>query len=791
MATCSGLLTWRCSSHVQNSQHLSSKCLPRSRHCGSSRICRLKLQRRETLFTIDRGIEYPDRNRNAAQALTLQCAKWYPSKVKMADGTSHVRSVKAQAASLNSPRTAIRTTSGKSSPLGVSELEGAVNFALFSEHASSVSLCLYIGVSDPTEPGEPTFEIVLDAERNKTNNIWHICVEDIPLAGVLYGYRVDGPKGWEAGHRFDNSKVLIDPYAKYVEGRRIFADLSKRNTPFLGTYDLKSEGFDWGENYKLPAIPEADLVIYEMNVRAFTADESSGVDPKHRGSFLGAIEKIPHLVELGVNAVELLPIFEFDELEFQRLKNPRDHLINTWGYSTINFFSPMARYSSSGGGPVKASVELKQMVKAFHDAGIEVILDVVYNHTNESDDKTPYTTSFRGIDNLVYYIVDLNSYVQLANYTGCGNTFNCNHPQVMELVLASLRHWVTEYHIDGFRFDLASSLCRDTNGSPLSSPPLIKAIARDPVLARCKVIAEPWDCGGLYLVGGFPNWDRWAEWNGIYRDDLRKFIKGDPGLKSALATRLSGSGDLYNNHQRKPYHSINFVIAHDGFTLYDLVAYNSKHNEANGEQGNDGSNDNYSWNCGVEGETDNADVNALRQRQMKNFHLALMVSQGSPMMLMGDEYGHTRFGNNNSYGHDSSLNNFQWKKLEERKDSLFRFFSQAIKFRRQHPLLGREHFLTDKDVTWHEDNWGNYDSRFLAFTLNATSSEACGELYTAFNAHDYFIRAPLPRPPDGKRWFRVADTNLPSPTDFVFDGVEGVQETYNIAPFSSILLIAK
>ncbi|KAL2634265.1 hypothetical protein R1flu_005744 [Riccia fluitans] len=791
MASCPNLLSWTCSLHFEKSKHLSTECLRGSRSCDSSRPSGLKFHPRGNLLSIDRGCIHRNRIRDPAQILKVQCGELFPSKAKMSREMSHVISAKAQAASLDSARTTLKTTFGQPSPLGVSELDGAVNFAIVSQHAYAVSLCLYIGVSDPTEPGEPTFELVLDPERNKSGNIWHICVQDIPLKGVLYGYRVDGPKGWDKGHRFDKSKVLIDPYAKYVDGRRIFGDLSKRNTPFLGSYDVNPEEFDWGENYKLPAIPEADLVIYEMNVRAFTADESSGVDPKKRGSYLGLIEKIPHLVELGVNAVELLPIFEYDELEFQRMKNPRDHLINTWGYSTINFFSPMTRYGSSGEGPIKASVELKQMVKTFHDAGIEVILDVVYNHTNESDDKTPYLTSFRGIDNLVYYIVDLNSYIQLANYSGCGNTFNCNHPQVMELVLASLRHWVTEYHIDGFRFDLASSLCRDTNGSPLSSPPLIKAIARDPVLARCKLIAEPWDCGGLYLVGGFPNWDRWAEWNGIYRDDLRKFIKGDPGMKSALATRLSGSGDLYNNHKRKPYHSINFIIAHDGFTLYDLVAYNWKHNEANGEHGKDGSNDNYSWNCGVEGETDNVEVNALRQRQMKNFHLALMLSQGTPMMLMGDEYGHTRFGNNNSYGHDSSLNNFQWKKLEEKKNSLFRFFSQAIKFRRQHPLLGREHFLADKDITWHEDNWGNVESRFLAFTLNATSSQPCGALYAAFNAHDYFVRASLPRAPDDKRWFRVADTNLPSPADFVFEGVEGVQETYNLAPFSSILLIAK
>ncbi|BFI30036.1 isoamylase [Marchantia polymorpha subsp. ruderalis] len=736
-----------------------------------------------------RSQEFSSPHYNAAH--TIKGGNRQFMKVEANNLMSRLAFTKAQAASLDAAKTTLNSTSGKPSPLGVSKLDGAVNFALFSEHATNVTLCLYINISDPTKPGEPTAEIVLDPLKNKTGNVWHVCVQDIPLKGVLYGYRVDGPKGWDKGHRFDNTKVLIDPYAKYVDGRRTFGDHTKKNTPFLGAYDLTSEKFNWGDSYKLPAIPENDLVIYEMNVRAFTADESSGVDPRKRGSYLGLIEKIPHLVELGVNAVELLPIFEFDEFEFQRMKNPRDHLINTWGYSTINFFAPMTRYGSNSEGPIRASLELKQMVKALHDANIEVILDVVYNHTNESDDKTPYVTSFRGIDNLVYYIVDVNSYVQLSNYSGCGNSFNCNHPQVMELVLASLRHWVTEYHIDGFRFDLASSLCRDTNGAPLSSPPLIKAMAHDPILSRCKLIAEPWDCGGLYQVGGFPNWDRWAEWNGMYRDDLRRFIKGDPGMKSALATRLSGSADLYHNHNRRPYHGINFIVAHDGFTLYDLVAYNSKHNEANGEQGRDGSNDNFSWNCGAEGETDDAGVNALRNRQLRNFHLALMLSQGTPMMLMGDEYGHTRYGNNNSYGHDTFLNNFQWKKLEEKKNNLFRFFSEAIKFRRHHPLLGRDCFLSNRDITWHEDNWGNHDSRFLAFTLHATTSKPCGDLYAAFNAHTYFVKTVLPRPPDGKRWFRVVDTNLPSPADFVSEGVEGVEESYNIAPFSSILLLAK
>ncbi|KAH9690568.1 isoamylase 3 [Citrus sinensis] len=705
----------------------------------------------------------------------------------------------------------LKTSQGQAFPIGVSEVENGINFAIFSQHATAVTLCLSLPKREKLDWQDGgMIELPLDPCVNKTGDIWHICIEDLPRSEVLYGYRVDGPRDWHQGHRFDSSIVLIDPYAKLVEGRRHFGDASAKLSKFLGTYDFESLPFDWGDNYKLPNIPEKDLVIYEMNVRAFTGDESSGLDPEIRGSYLaennfsdfGITLKIPHLLELGINAVELLPVFEFDEMEFQRRRNPRDHMVNTWGYSTINFFSPMSRYAAGGGGPLKASWEFKEMVKALHGAGIEVILDVVYNHTNEADDANPYTTSFRGIDNKVYYMVDGTG--QLLNYAGCGtpalvncflftslknfftscnvgtynsllaipsttqrNTLNCNHPVVMELILDSLRHWVVEYHVDGFRFDLASVLCRGTDGSPLNAPPLIRAIAKDAILSRCKIIAEPWDCRGLYLVGKFPNWDRWAEWNGKYRDDLRKFIKVN---------------------KRKPYHSINFIIAHDGFTLYDLVSYNYKHNEANGEGGNDGCNDNFSWNCGFEGETDDASIKALRSRQMKNFHLALMVSQGTPMMLMGDEYGHTRYGNNNSYGHDTAINNFQWGQLETKKNSHYRFFSEVIKFRQSRRVFGREDFLNINDVTWHEDNWDNYDSKFLAFTLHDNNG---ADIYLAFNAHDFFVKVSLPPPPPKRQWFRVVDTNLESPDDIVPEGAAGTGSTYNLFPYSSILLEAK
>ncbi|XP_050203560.1 isoamylase 3, chloroplastic isoform X1 [Mercurialis annua] len=678
---------------------------------------------------------------------------------------------------------------GQAFPLGVSLVDNGINFAIFSQHATSVTLCLSL----PQRGGRASLdgeliEMDLDPRTNKTGDIWHVCVEDLPRSNVLYGYRMDGPKTWDQGHRFDKNIVLLDPYAKLVEGRRHFGDASHKMCKFLGTYDFDSLHFDWGDNYKLPNISENDLVIYEMNVRAFTADNSSGLEPKIRGSYLGVIEQIPHLLELGVNAVELLPVFEFDEFEFQRRPNPRDHMINTWGYSTINFFAPMSRYASDGGGPCNASREFKEMVKALHGAGIEVILDVVYNHTNEAGDKYSYTTSFRGIDNKVYYLLDLNNNDHFLNFSGCGNTLNCNHPVVMELILESLRHWVKEYHVDGFRFDLASVLCRGTDGSPLDTPPIIRAIVKDAILSRCKIIAEPWDCGGLYLVGKFPNWDRWAEWNGKYRDDIRRYIKGDSGMKGSFATRVAGSADLYSVNKRKPYHSINFVIAHDGFTLRDLVSYNFKHNEANGEGGNDGCNDNFSWNCGFEGETDDPNVKALRSRQMKNLHLALMISQGTPMMLMGDEYGHTRYGNNNSYGHDTSINNFQWGLLDAQRSGHFRFFSEVINFRKMHQLFRHDNFLNKNDVTWHEDNWDNSESKFLAFTLHESNG---ADIYLAFNAHNYFVKAAIPPAPSKRSWFRVADTNLESPNDFVPEGVPGIGSVYNVAPYSSILLEAK
>ncbi|EFJ47823.1 hypothetical protein VOLCADRAFT_117715 [Volvox carteri f. nagariensis] len=696
--------------------------------------------------------------------------------------------IRAQAAPAAAvPQLYTSVAPGKAHPLGPSKTEQGINFALFSRHAKSARLCLF------NEKAQQVDEI----ECRRTGDVFHLELVGLPGSDVRYGFKVAGDGGWDAGHRWAPGKVLLDPYAPLVSGRRRFGVRDeveqfkgKEGSLFLGAYDFDSPPYDWGPNYRRPGHSLKDLVIYEVPVRCFTADPSSGLVPELRGTFAGLAAKAPYLASLGVNAVELLPVFEWDELEFRRTRNPRDHMTNVWGYSHINFFAPMSRLAAAateagaaaaaaavagaavaGGegaaangtgngavavGPGAVAKEFKNMVKTLHSYGIEVILDVVYNHTAEADDKDPYTLSFRGIDNKTYYMIDPTQFVQLVNWSGCGNTVNANDPTVNE------------------------------RGRPLDAPPLIRAISKHPLLSQTKLIAEPWDIG-MYQVGSFPNWDVWAEWNGRYRDDVRKFIKGDPGMKRAFATRLAGSADLYNNHNRRPYHSINFITAHDGFSLYDLVSYNEKRNDANGEGNRDGTNDNFSWNCGYEGPSSDPGVSSLRQRQIRNYLVALMLSQGTPMIVSGDEVGKTHGGNNNWYGHDNAMAHLQWAEGEPQRDALLRFTSELIKFRRAHPALGREHFLSPADITWHEDNWHNDESRFLAFTLHHREA---GDIYAAFNAHAFAVSATLPRPPPGRKWSRVVDTNLPAPKDFTPGGNAGVDHVYQVQAFSSIVLIA-
>lgn len=653
---------------------------------------------------------------------------------------------------------AIQSGNGRPQPLGTSVQDDSVNFALFSKKSTAVTLCLF-----EVNTTRPFLEIRLNPEENKTGDIWHISLSNLP-ANLTYLYRTEGPN--DAFNHFDPKKCLLDPFAKQVISSNLWGgshpnktNTHPKNTYFpLGAIDPPAQ-FDW-ENDKFPLLPQKDLIIYEMHVRGFTRHSSSKT--AHPGTFLGVIEKIPHLLDLGVNAVELMPIHEFNEQEFQKI-NPKtkEHLYNYWGYSTVNFFAPMQRYATNGTIGT-AITEFKMMVKELHKNGIEVILDVVYNHTAEGGQTGP-TISFKGLANPIYYI--LNDQGQYQNYSGCGNTVNSNHPVVRELIRKSLRYWVTEMHVDGFRFDLASILTRGTQGQPLPSAPVIEMISEDPILAQTKLIAEPWDAAGLYHVGGFyPQEPRWGEWNGKYRDCIRKFIKGTSGIKAEFSTRICGSQDLYG--QRTPASSINFIVSHDGFTLADLVSYDQKHNLANLENNADGLNENESWNCGAEGNTANPEILALRKRQMRNMHLALMVSQGVPMILMGDEYAHTKHGNNNTWCHDNELNWFLWDQLPKHAD-FYRFYKMLIHFRRQHPILRHEQF-DEKEILWHSQklmfmDWHNED-RLLAFTLK--DNEKGSDLYVAFNANHDTVTVQFPENTDKITWHWIVNTANDSPNDF-------------------------
>ncbi len=529
-------------------------------------------------------------------------------------------------------------------PLGATAIRDGINFAVFSRDATSVTLVLF-----RPHQQKPFREVSFDIRFNRTGHIWHAFIKGLD-PGIRYGYRMDREHNSNPRlYRYDPRIVLLDPCAKAISGHTSWA--SQKDGGYNHRRSIVLDGeFDWGTDQPLN-IPLSETVIYEVHLRGFTRDPSSKVAKP--GTFAGLIEKIPYLQDLGITAVELLPVHEFEELDSDRV-NPftGERLRNYWGYQPISFFAPNAAYSSRKGDGDQVR-EFKQLVKSLHQAGIEVILDVVFNHTAEGNDLGP-TFSFRGIDNTVYYIVDPHTGAYL-NYSGCGNTLNCNHPVVRELIADCLRYWVMEMHVDGFRFDLASILGRGQDGSVLLNPPLLETLAHDPVLANTKLIAEAWDAAGLYQVGTFPAWSRWAEWNGKFRDEVRRFVRAEPGMVSNLATRLVGSPDLYRTSSREPYHSINFVTCHDGFTLADLVSYDSKHNEINGEDNVDGTTDNLSWNCGVEGPTDWVEINALRRRQMKNFATILLLADGVPMILAGDEMARTQLGNNNAYCQDNEI----------------------------------------------------------------------------------------------------------------------------------------
>ncbi len=713
--------------------------------------------------------------------------------------------------------------SGRYYPFGATVVPWGIHFSIFSQHATSCILVLfYKGEAHPFAeiPFAGLFEDLQTHQEIwcefRIGNMFSMTLfeldsQKLDYQKLEYGFRMDGPgkssiPGKVELHCFDPSRILLDPYAKSIAGRDVWGKTTYAPDSYPHRARIVGDDFDWGTDRPLE-IPIEDLIIYEMHLRGFTRHPSSKVTSLP-GTFAALQEKIPYFKALGVNCIELMPIFEFNELEYIR-PNPLqegEHLMNYWGYSTIGFFAPKSGYAAAGetqnGNLINN--ELKNLVKELHRQGIEIILDVVFNHTAEGNEDGPII-SFKGIDNIVYYLLTPDGHYH--NFSGTGNTLNCNHPIVRNMVLEALRHWVMEYHIDGFRFDLASILGRDPKGNPLENPPLLELLSFDPILGKCKLIAEAWDAGGLYQVGTFPAYNRWAEWNGKYRDDLRQFLKGDEKKVKAMAQRLQGSPDLYQG--RGTVASINFVTCHDGFTLADLFSYQTKHNLANGEQNRDGANDNYSCNCSHEGLTDNPQINELRRRLMKNAIAILMISQGVPMILMGDEIGRTQQGNNNAYCHDNEQNWLNWQLLKKNKD-LFRFTKNCITFRKQHPVLrNREHPRHQDytgsgyaDISWHgvkinQPDWADC-SHSLAFLLcghHAKGGNALDDyIYVAINLYWESLNFEIPELIQGMKWRLFVNTSLPFPKDSYEPGKELIladQHQITVAARSMVILVGR
>ncbi len=692
---------------------------------------------------------------------------------------------------------AITITAGRPLPLGATVQERGVQFALFSRHGRSVSLCLF---SEQQEE-QPRREIVFDPKQNRTGDIWHIFVEGIG-PDQLYLYRVDGPYEPQKGHRFDAERLLIDPYAKALAGKSGYAARGPQDVNPVPKCVVVDDDFDWGGDRPLN-YPLRFSVIYETHVRGLSIDPSSGVE--HPGTFRGLAEMLPHFRELGVTSVELLPVQEYDEFENDRRRPGTGELLkNYWGYSPVAFFAPKQSYASAQN-PGSQVHEFKSMVRDLHTGGIEVILDVVFNHTAEGNEKGS-TFCFRGLDNSIYYLLEEKDGAY-RNFSGCGNTMNCNHPIVRSLILDCLRYWVMEMHVDGFRFDLGSILGRDRSGHLMENPPILERIAEDPVLRQTKIIAEAWDAAGAYQVGSFPG-GRWAEWNDRFRDDVRSFWRGDEGMVSKVATRITGSSDLYLRDGRKPFHSINFITSHDGFTLNDLVSYSRKHNFANGEDNKDGSDYNLSRNYGAEGETDDPQINELRKRQIKNFLTTLMLSLGTPMLLGGDEFGRTQQGNNNAYCQDSALSWYDWK-LREKNSDIFAFCRKLVAFRARHPAFHRPEFYTGRDtnynavpdISWFDEkareiDWERRDN-FLAFRIDGSHAEIQSDVddsdfYFVLNAADRDVDFILAPPLDGKKWSLAVDTAFADPFDCCVNAVESSagNEVFSARAFSSLVFIS-
>jgi isoamylase len=675
----------------------------------------------------------------------------------------------------------LSTTRGFALPLGATRFPGGINFAVLSRHATSVSLVIL-----PENGGnKPLAELPLDYRLNRVGDHWHIHVSGLPEV-FCYGWKVDGPAGRE--HRFNPNIILLDPCSPALSNGAAWAGTCESDATRTSRRSLFARGpaYEWQNDSALHTPPE-DSIIYELHVRGFTIHPSSMTAAP--GTFRGLMEKIPYLKWLGITAVELLPVFEFDECDCP-FYNPvtGEKLVNFWGYNTIGFAAAKSSFAASGAKHNQAN-EFRDMVKAFHEAGIEVYLDVVFNHTGEGDDRGR-AFHFRGLDNELYYLLDGDG--RYLNYSGCGNTVNCNHPVVRELILTCLRFWVTDMHVDGFRFDLASILGRDRRGNIMGDPPVVEMISDDGILSDVKLIAEPWDAGGAYMVGNFPFGRRWAEWNDKFRDDVRRFWRSDPGVAGLLASRLCGSADVFERSQRGPRHSVNFITCHDGFTLWDVVSYNHKHNEANGEQNRDGSSNNYTWNSGAEGPTLDANIIALRVRRAKSLMATLLLSQGTPMLLAGDELLRTQGGNNNAWCQDNEISWVDWS-LQTKNADFLRFTRELIWLRRRHLVFRRREYFVGAfnkhaaDVLWHgqepEEPDFSADSRLVAFTLNG---ELHGRGEDGFHADDDFflvmngdmnpIRVMVPPSPNGHPWRELIDTSEKSPLDYLEEGTGPIVE---------------
>jgi isoamylase len=677
-----------------------------------------------------------------------------------------------------------RIETGASAPLGATVQPGGVNFSLYSKNAEFVELLLF----DSEDATKPARAITLDARKHRTYYYWHVFVPGL-MPGQVYGFRAVGPSKPEQGLRFDGNRVLLDPYGRAVAIPKDYSRWNNSVATAMKSIVADPGSYEWEGDRPLHR-PFVETVIYELHIRGFTRHPSSGAMAQKAGTYAGLIEKIPYLVDLGITAVELMPVFQFDPTDA-----PAGH-VNYWGYSPVSFFAPHRAYSSRQDalGPMD---EFREMVKALHRAGIEVILDVVFNHTAEGDARGP-TFCFRGFENEAYYVLE-HDRSRYADYTGTGNTLNANRPIVRRMILDSLRYWVTQMHVDGFRFDLASVLARDETGMPVPRPPIIWDIESDPVLAGTKMIAEAWDAAGLYQVGSFVG-DNWHEWNGRFRDDVRRFLKSDRSTVSNLATRLFGSPDIYGHKEREPEQSINFVTCHDGFTLNDLVSYNEKHNAENGEGNRDGTNDNLSWNCGAEGPAEDPEIEALRTRQIKNFITLNMIAVGTPMLLMGDEVRRTQRGNNNAYCQDNEISWLDWN-LQKPHADIYRFVKMLVAFRARRDVvvedsrLSLNQLLEQAQLEWHgvtlhRPDWSD-DSHSIAFTVSSLRGRFT--IHVMLNA--YWEPLTFDLPANGKRtngrWRRWIDTSQQSPNDiYAWETAPVVSEpTYTVAPRSLAVLV--